>query len=331
MLKTAFFGIGSLLAGAAMLASWGAVSACQNLDETSPLFDAAAATDYDAGFVPVATTDPDGDGTSSSSGALPMGPQPNTLRVRLANLTQGGTALQLCFAQAPSTTFAVAQDVTSSAKLDAVAAGTVSAPVSVGLITSSATGKFQFRVGTDCTATATTIASVSPTTTFKGGNSITLVVAGDPSTEDSDSPLVPRLTSVNDNISPSATSTSFRAINGAVGLPPFDVVVNGDTVLVGLRYGTAVPAIAAPGFSFSSSTGDVQIGAGIPAGSTILLRSGTTVKTFTSPGTRIQRGVAETLVVTGSSVNSVAAQLCSDRAPAAGAAVADCTPLSAAH
>ena len=323
MLKTVFFGIGSLFAGAAMLAGWGAVSACQNLDETSPLFDAAAATDYDAGYVPAAaSTDDPG---SSSSGAPPPGHAPNTLRVRLANLTQGGTALQLCFAEAPSTAFVVAQDVTTSMKLDAVAAGSVSAPVSVGLITTAATGKFQFRVGTDCTATGTTLASLSPTTAFKGGDSITLIVAGDPTTSDPASPLIPRLTSVKDSLAPAATSTSFRAAHGAVGFPPFDVVINGETVLQGVRFNTAI------GYPYTSTTGYASIASGIPAGSTILLRSGTTVKTFTSPAMRIQRGVAETLVVTGSTVNNIAASLCSDRAPAAPATTADCTPLTSSH
>jgi len=321
MLKTAFLGIGSLFAGVALLAGWGgAVTACQNLDDTSPLFDAAAATDYDAGYVPPAPSSTD----DTSSGAPPSGPTPNTLRIRLANLTQGGQALQLCIAQSPSTAFVVAQDVSASTKLDAVGAGLVSAPVNVGPITDAKKGAaFAFRVGTDCVnaGQGTTLASIaaSTRTTFKGGASVTLIVAGDPAAQGTPDPLAPQLTIVNDLVSPSATATSFRAAHGAVGLPPFDVVVNGETVLTGVRFNTAI------GYPYSSTSGYAQIAAGIPEGSTILLRSGTTVKTFTVPS-RVRRGIADTLVVTGT-VNAVAASICSDRAPAAGATSADCTAL----
>jgi hypothetical protein len=325
MLKTAILGIGSLFAGVALLAGWGgAVTACQNLDETSPLFDAAAATDYDAGYVPPASTDDPG----SSSGTPPSGPAANTLRVRLVNLTQGGQALQLCVAQAPSTAFVVAQDVITSSKLDAVGAGLVSAPVNIGPITTAATGKFQFKVGPDCATPIAAVLTVSPSAAFiKAGASVTLIVAGDPADTDPTAPLAPRLTSVNDVVTPSATATSLRAVHGAVGLPPFDLVVNGETVLTGIRYNTAVPLLSAPGYTANPATGFIQIPAGIAEGSTVLLRSGTTVKSFTVPE-RIRRGVADTLVVTGSSVNNVAASICSDRAPAAGATSADCIVLN---
>lgn len=322
MLKAAFFGLGTLVAGGLTLAMWGSLAACQDLDVTSPLFDPDAASDYDAGFVPEPVDEePDDDG---SSGALPSGPTPTTARVRLANLTQGGESLQLCYTQVPAQgaapAFTVVQDVASGFRIDSVATGSLSAPASIGAIPEKATGRFNFRVGADCATGAGTLAQLTATLTLRGGASVTLIVAGDPSAEDSTDPLLPRVTSVNDVLAPPATSTSLRAIHGAVGLAPFDVSIDGLTVLEGVRFNTGV------GRPYSSATGYATVAAGIPQGATLRLSSGTTQKSFSVPE-RVRRGIAQTLLVSGTASN-VTAQLCSDRAPESGS-TAECVSLPA--
>lgn len=322
MLKAAFFGLGTLVAGGLTLATWGSLTACQNLDVTSPLFDPDAASDYDAGFVPEA---PDDDGDDGSSGAPPAGPTPTTVRVRLANLTQGGESLQLCATQAPASgtapPFAVAQDVVSGFRIDAVATGSLSAPASIGSIADKATGRFNFRVGPDCATQAGTLAQLTATLSLRGGAAVTLIIAGNPAAEDPTDPLVPRVTSVNDVLAPAATSTSLRAFHGAVGLAPFDVAIDGTTVLEGVRFNTGI------GRPYASTNGYAPVAAGIPQGATLRLSSGTTSRSFSVPD-RIRRGIAQTLLVTGSSVNNVSAQLCSDRAPESGS-TSECVSLPA--
>lgn len=323
MLKAAFFGLGTLVAGGLMLATWGSLTACQNLDVTSPLFDPDAAADYDAGFVPEPADD--GDDDNGSSGTVPAGPTPNTVRVRLANLTQGGESLQLCFTQVPAQgtapPFTVVQDVASSFRIDAVATATLSAPASIGSVPEKASGRFNFRVGADCATQAGTLAQLPATLTLRGGAAVTLIVAGNPAADDSTDPLLPRVTSVTDVLAPPATSTALRAFHGAVGLAPFDVSIDGLTVLEGVRFNTGV------GRPYASASGYAAVAAGIPQGATLRLSSGTTRKSFSVPD-RVRRGIAQTLLVTGSSTNDVAAQLCSDRAPESGS-TSECVSLPA--
>jgi hypothetical protein len=124
---------------------------------------------------------------------------------------------------------------------------------------------------------------------------------------------------VNDTLAPPATATLFRVFHGVPDIAGFDVVVNGETLTPGVKYGNAI------GYPYTSTTGYATVPAGIPEDATLTLRSGTTVRSFTIPE-RLRRGVAWT-VFAGGTADKLTVSLCSDHTPDEGD-VADCKKLA---
>jgi hypothetical protein len=301
-----------------------ALAACASLSDTSPIPNGDA-SDLDAGFVPVIA-----EGGGGSSGGGDAGPAPPSGRVRLANLIQNSPPVDLCAkGDAPGAQWE-ANHVPNPAGLNY---GEVSAHTFVSVPTSGGS-RYQFRVipaGGACdtgdagpSAPLVTIAA-GANTLIKQGGGLTLAAVGDanaPSTADAS----PKGVVVTDVLAPPAAVALLRVIHGVSDLAAFDVLINADIAIQGVKYASGV------GYDYTSPTGFANLAGGIPENATITLRSGTTVRSF-NVGPRVRRGVANTIFaggrVNGSPPLSVA--LCADRSPAEGETLSTCTTLQAVN
>lgn len=320
--------IGGLFVLCTTSALWISLSACESLSQTSPL-PSTDASDLDAGQPPEEST------SSSSSGTVAVvdaGPQ-NAARVRLANFIQGPDAVDLCAkVDATGTSWQNGLIVT---ELDNVAGYTVQHPKGDGLLygqtsqsifvfaAAGAGTKYLFKIvplNSDCAdPNVTTYAQISPSTTVRPGAGITIVGLGKSVVEGVDAgDGAVKATVIADTLAPPVNASLFRVFHGVTDIAAFDVVVNGETLLIGVKYGTPL------GFPYTSPNGFASVNAGIPEDATLTLRSGTTVRSFTVPQ-RLRRGVATT-VFAGGTKDALTVSLCSDRTPAEGD-TASCTKL----
>jgi len=184
--------------------------------------------------------------------------------------------------------------------------------------------KFTFKVtpvGTDCAdPTQPVYASISTPVTIRGGAGITVVAIGISKDGVDAGDAIAKATTIGDTLAPPATSSLVRVFHAVPDIAAFDVVINGETVVTGVKYG------GASGYPYTSTTGYASIPAGVPEDATLTLRSGTTVRSFTVPK-RLRRGAATSIFV-GGTADKLTVELCSDRTPDKGD-TADCTRLSA--
>jgi hypothetical protein len=305
---------------------WISISACESLSQTSPL-PSMDASDLDAGQPP---EQPDESSSSSSSGSgSSSGDMPVSARVRLANLLQGPDAIDLCTkVDAAGQTWQNGLITTNpanpdGAKPDGLFFGQTSQSTFVSSTGASGT-KYLFKVvppGTDCNdPTATVYAQITTSVAIRPGAGLTVTAVGEIKDGVDAGDATGKVTTIGDTLAPPGTATLFRVIHGVPDIAAFDVVVNGETLVTGVKYGNAV------GYPYTSTTGYATIPAGIPEDATLTLRSGTTVRSFTIPE-RLRRGIASTVFV-GGTADKLTVNLCSDRTPDKGD-VASCTKLAA--
>jgi hypothetical protein len=308
ILRFGIFGIGGAFSvGALVLVP----TACESLKDVSVVPDGAI-DDLDAGDIPEPPEDSGDNVTPPTSDAAP----PASGRVRLGNMTVSGGAVDLCVK--PSTPATAPWE---GPRIAGLSPGQVSAHFFLPVPGASA--QFLYRVvrsGGACDGDPGAVVFNFTAQTLRQAGGTTLAVVGNASGADAGD-ANPRGVALADNVTPAANATQFRAIHGIPDMPAFDVVINGETILQGIRFGSAI------GFPYATSdtTGFKSIPAGIPEGSTLTLRAGTTVATFTVPQ-RQRRGIAVTLFTTGS-VAAPIASLCSDRSPPAGETLATCLNL----
>lgn len=320
--RSLFVGFSTCVAGGALaLASGSSLVACEALDKVSPLPDPDASAEYDAGYVPPL---PEEAGVDAS--VPDAGPPPASGRVRLANLLQGVAAVDVCARRDDASGTWEGQKITTgtSPKADGLKFGEVSAHFFLPVATAAGT-KYAFRVvplGASCEGDGGAPLVNIASSTLRQNGGITLVATGVAGIDGGDT--IPRGVALADVLQPPQTAALVRAFHGVPDLPPFDVVVNGETILTGIKYGSAF------GFPYTSTTGFATIPAGIPEEATLALRAGTTVKTFEVPE-RVRRGVAMSIFVSGraSEPSTLEVTLCADRSPASGEELASCTPLQA--
>lgn len=323
LFRTSILGGAFFLSAAAV--AWTSLSACESLSQTSPL-PPEDASDLDAGALPEDPDEPP-PGTSSG-GTVDAGPAPASGRVRLANLLQGPSSVDLCAIQGMTVRSqlitANPSEPTQASKPDGLKLGETSQHVF--LFADVKGTPYTFRVvpaGADCSDMTTqvyaTITSATATL-LKQNSGITLVVFGEIKEGVDAGDATPRGIALADTISPPATASLFRVFHGVPDIAAFDVVINGETILSGVKYGTSF------GYPYTSTSGFASIPAGIPEGATLTLRSGTTVRSFTIPA-RLRRGIASTVFVGGTS-DKLVVSLCSDRSPTKGT-TATCDKLVA--
>jgi hypothetical protein len=319
-------GLGGLVVLGAVSIAWSSLMACVSLSDTSPLPDGDA-SDLDGGFVPVSA-----DAGTTSTSPADTTPEPSG-RVRLANLIQGTSAVDLCSKSSASGSAWEGQKITVDSpapKAEGLLYGEVSTHVFLPAVLRDPTGmtpetKYQFRVvpvGTPCDGSGSAPLVTTTAATLHAGGGLTVVamgVANGAAASDAD----PRGVALEDVLAPPATSAQVRVFHGVPDLPPFDLVINGDRVLSGVKYGTGsgAPADAANGFA--------SVAAGIPANAILTLSAGTTSRSFTV-SERVRRGLAVSIFVSGSMSGGqpLTVNLCSDRRPESEATLADCTKLS---
>lgn len=322
---------GSVLLGLSALAvSWG-LAACASLSNTTPIPDGDA-SDLDAGYTPPLSEEDAGETTPFDAGAPPA-----SGRIRLANLLQGPGAVDLCTKSDATGAAWESQKVPNPSGLGF---GQVSAHVF--LPAGSQGTRYQFRVvplGSPCDGDgASPLVSIAAgtSTTLRQGSGLTISAIGVAKDNVDAGDGAPRGSVNSDVVSPPSTAALVRVVHGVPELPPFDVTVNGEIILTGIKYGTASPFCASPsscanggsgGGAYASSSGFAQIPAGIPQDATLALKAGTSTKSFVVPE-RVRRGVAVTIFV-GGTPDSLLVNLCSDRSPPAGQTLAECTKLRA--
>jgi hypothetical protein len=316
-----------ILGGALVLCTtatfWVSISACESLSQTSPL-PPDDASDLDAGQPPEMD---DTTSSSSSSGSAPADAGvPNAARFRLSNQLQGPDAIDYCVTSDPTgkswTSNLVSENIYKDPKPDGVFFGETSQS---NFVLAAASGsKFLVKItppGTDCSdPTATVYAAFALSSPVKPGAAVTVVAVGKLESGVDAGDATGKGTSMNDILAPPANASLFRVFHGATDIAAFDVVINGETIITGVKYGTAI------GYAYTSSTGYASIAAGIPEGSTLTLRSGTTVRSFAIPD-RLRRGIATTVFV-GGTKEKLTVNLCSDRTPDKGD-TATCQKLAA--
>lgn len=312
--------LGGMFALSVTGAFWVALSACESLSQVSPL-PPNDASDLDAGQPPEEST------SSSSSGAagLDAGTS-NAVRFRLSNQLQGPDAIDYCvkadYQGAVWENNLVSNNPQNPAKADGLFFGETSQSY-VTLTAANAGSKFQVKIvppGTDCADTAAQVyLTLAAPVTARQNTGVTIVAVGKLEKEDAGD-ANGKVTTMGDTLAPSPTSSLFRVFHGVPDIAAFDVVINGETVLTGVKYGTAF------GFPYTSTTGYATINAGVPEGATLTLRSGTTVRSFSIPQ-RLRRGIASTVFV-GGTKDKLTVTLCSDRTPDEGD-LAKCQKLAA--
>ncbi len=315
--------LGGILTLAATGAIWASLTACESLSQVSPL-PSPDSSDLDAGQPP---DEPDNSSSSSSSGAVvDAGPQ-NAARFRLSNQLQGPDAIDYCVkSDAPGSLWVndlVSENPTNASKEGGLLFGETS--MSAFQVTAAGAGsKFSVKIvppGTNCNdTTAPVYATLATPVAIRVGQGATIVAVGKIEAGVDAGDATAKVSSMGDTLAPPATASLFRVFHGATDIAAFDVVVNGETLLTGIKYGTAI------GFNYTSTTGYATVNAGIPEGATLTLRSGTTVRSFTIPD-RLRRGIASTVFV-GGTKDKLTVNLCSDRTPDKGD-TASCQKLSA--
>jgi hypothetical protein len=317
--RAAFWAAGVLAASFGFAVWMGALAACDSLSDTSPI-PTGDASDLDAGFMPVL----DEAGGGGPGTALDGGPPPPSGRVRLAHLIQGAGPVDLCaLGDAPGSQWQ-GQMVTHPGGLNY---GDVSSHAFVSVPT-SAGSKYQFRViqyGGDCASDAGGGALVSipagTSTLLKQGGGLTIAAVGvasaAPGTE-----AAPKGVVASDVLAPPAAVALLRVVHGVSDLAPFDILINAETAIQGVKYASVL------GFPYSSPSGFASLAGGIPQNATLTLKSGTVVRNFTVPD-RVRRGVASTIFAGGRVAGSPAltVALCADRSPPEGETLATCTTL----
>jgi hypothetical protein len=313
-----------ILGGALVLCTtatfWVSISACESLSQTSPL-PPEDASDLDAGQPP----ELEDNTSSSSSGSAPVDAGvPNAARFRLSNQLQGPDAIDFCVSPDGKNwqSNLVSQNTYKDPKPDGLFFGETSQ--SNFALAAAAGTKFLVKItapGTDCTdPMAPAYASLSLASPVKPGSGVTIVAVGKLESGVDAGDATGKATSMSDTLAPPANASLFRVFHGATDIAAFDVVINGETILTGIKYGTAA------GFPYTSPTGYASIAAGIPESATLTLRSGTTVRSFTIPD-RLRRGIATTVFV-GGTKDKLTVNLCSDRTPDKGD-TATCQKLAA--
>lgn len=324
--------LGSMFVITAAGVGWVSLSACASLSQTSPL-PPDDASDLDAGQPPDEGDQSSSSGSTSGSASSSSGDLPTSARIRLANLLQGPDAVDLCIKNAdqptlpyfshsisdPDTAYVTAVAV----KSDGLAFGETSQSLSVNVDPKAGT-KYTFKVtpvGTDCAdATQPVYASIATPVTLRGGGGVTIIVSGISEKDVDAGDAIARATSVSDTLAPPPNASLLRVFHAVPDVAAFDVVINGETILTGVKYGSAL------GYPYTSPSGYASIAAGVPEDATLTLRSGTTVRSFTIP-TRLRRGAATSIFVGGTKAK-LTVELCSDRTPDKGD-TASCTKLSA--
>jgi hypothetical protein len=320
LFRLGLVGLAGVVGFGSLLVASGSLVACESLSETSPLPDLDAQT-FDVGYVP-----PFEEKEEEEPPPPDAGPPPPASRIRLANLLQGPEAVDLCVKQEPTGAWE-GQKITVDApspKADGLAFGEVSAHNNLPV--AGAAARYSFRVvpvGGPCDGDGAVIYATIGPTTLRQGAGVTLVAVGvvDPGVDAGDAN--PRGVAIGDVLAPPATVTLVRLVHGVPDLPALDLVINGETVATGVKYGTAT------GFPYTSTTGFASLAAGIPANATLSLRAGTTVRSFAVPD-RVRRGVAMTIFAAGSisgGDHPLQVLLCADRSPPAGETLARCTKL----
>jgi hypothetical protein len=319
-----FIVMAGVVVGAGLVGLASGIAACASLSDTSPL-PSGDASDLDGGFIPIID---DGDGGTPGGGSVDSGPPPQSGRVRLANLLQGAaaSAVDLCTrSDAPGSGWE-GQKITQF-KPEGLAFGEVSAHIFLPVPTTQGS-KYQFRiipVGGSCDGDAGAGGplvgiSAGTNTQLNQGGGLTVAVVGE--TTETTGEASPKGVAVQDVLSPPPAFALLRVIHAISDLPAFDVLVNNEIALQGVKYATAV------GFPYDKPTGFAQLAGGVPEGATLTLRAGTTVRSF-KVVSRVRRGVAVTLFATGhaQSAPGITLSLCSDRSPAEGQTLASCDRL----
>lgn len=314
--------LGGTLALCATGAFWASLTACESLSQVSPL-PPVDASDLDAGQPPEA---PEESSSSSSGGPVVDAGVQNAGRLRLSNQLQGPDAIDYCVkSDAPGSTWKnnlVSQNTDKDPKPEGLLFGETSQ--STFQLAAPTGSKFSVKIvapNTDCNdTTATAFATLSVPVTLRPGQGATVVAVGELESGVDAGDATGKVTSMGDTLSPPATALQFRVFHGVPNIAAFDVVINGETIITGVKYGTAF------GYPYTTTTGYATIAAGINEGSTLTLRSGTTVRSFAIPD-RLRRGTAMTVFV-GGTKDKLTVNLCSDRTPEKGD-TASCQKLSA--
>jgi len=318
VLRFGIFGLGGLgSVGLLLLLS----SACSSLKDVSVVPDGAI-DDLDAGDIPEPIDEDAGSVSPPGTDPPPSG------RVRLGNMLQpGARAMEVCSRAGASGTFeARIASNPQAPNAGGIAPGQVSTHFFLavpGEPRANPSVTYQYRIVPAGGSCDDVVAAVNGPPLRQGGGT-TIAVVGEANGGDAGD-RNPRAIALSDNVTPAANATQFRAVHGIVDMSAFDVVINGETIVQGIRFGSAV------GFPYANAdtSGFRAIPAGIPENSTLTLRAGTTVVTFTVPQ-RQRRGIAVTLF-TGGTLSAPVAQLCSDRSPPAGETLATCVTLPRAR
>jgi hypothetical protein len=325
-LRAGFLGVGAVAVAGALAIAWSSVTACNSLSDVSPLPDVDASSDFDGGFVPPLEDAAPTPSTSVDAGTFA------SARVRLAHLLQGVDAVDLCARLDPPTAGPwEPRKITANPdgeKPEGLKFGEVSRHFVLPVPT-AAGARYVFKVvavGQPCEGDGGAGLVNIPVQTLRQTGGLTLVATGRSIGEDAGD-ANPRGAALTDTVAPSQAFSLFRVFHGVPDMAAFDVVINGETVLTGIRFGSA---IGHP-YSTTNTTGFANIAAGVPANSTLTLRAGTTVRSFVIPE-RLRRGIASTVFVSGSlrGDDPITATLCSDRTQPVGETTATCTKLDEA-
>jgi hypothetical protein len=326
--RLGFLGLASAAAVGSLAIASSSLVACESLSETSPLLDEDAASMYDAGYVPP----PAEEEASAPPPSQPDAePPPPTGRVRLANLLQGPSAVDLCAKRDEPGRSWEPQKITVDSrapKPEGLLFGEVSTHIFLSAAAGSGT-KYLFRVvplGSPCDGEGGAPLASIASTALKQSSGLTLVAFG-VLTEGADAgDSRPKGVAIPDVVSPPSTATLIRAFHGVPDMPPFDLVINGETAATGVKYGSTV------GYPYTSPTGFASLAAGIPDKAKLTLRAGTMVKSYVIPE-RVGHGVAMTVFAGGSLTSDkqpLTVSLCADQSPPEGEKLATCTKLQAA-
>lgn len=325
LLRIGLLGFGGFVAIGSLAVAWSSLVACASLSETSPL-PTGDASDLDTGFVLYPE-----DAETPAPSTPDAGPPPASGRVRLANLLQGVKAVDLCAKRDEPTGTWEPQKITVNSpapKPEGLLFGEVSTHIFLPVATAAGT-KYLFRIvalGSPCEGDGgAPLASIASTALRQGGG-LTLVAVGvvpEGGVDAGASDSIPRGVALSDVLQPPATAALLRVFHGAPDLPAFDVVINGETALTGVKYASAI------GFPYTSTTGFASLPAGVPDNATLTLRAGTIAKSYKVPS-RVRRGVAMTVFVGGrlnDGSSPLVVNLCADRSPPEGDQLATCTAL----
>lgn len=315
-----FVSLAGLSAFGGLAVAFGSMASCASLSDTTDVPDGAP-VEFDSGVVP-SVGDGGGGPPPATSDPAPSG------RIRLANLLEGGGAIDVCARQEnPASSPWIANlvsDVEPFTKPGGLSSGQVSGHKFLNAAPKDGT-RYVFRViaaGSPCDSQDSPPIANIAATALRQGQGLTLVAFGVATGSDAGD-ANPRAVAMGDVVTPANTSAQVRAFHGIPDMAAFDLVINGETVAQGVKYG------GASFFPYSSTTGFKEVAAGIPNNALLSLRAGTTVRSYTVAD-RVRRGVAVTIFTSGRAA-SPTVSLCSDRSPADGATVAECTKLAEVH